>query len=469
MADWVVNFAKIWYADRQSNDFCRQAGFDMWGITMRHLIITVCFLIALMSQGLVQAGAKEDYDQAYKIYIAAGACMSAYSDRYGQMANKYLEQEGWHVDHYEKIGNSVDARFLLAKKMSDQGQPMFVLAFVGTENIKDMQANLKWDKVYFGGTNLEEFADNAARQGVPNSEPKVHRGFHEFVQAGLAVKTQLDDGEPKNLAEILSTNQERKIYLVGHSRGGAAATLAAARLISMGVKPEQIEIINFGAPAVGNAAFAARFEPVLNLTRIVISGDPVTGVLQALVGGYKQFGREIMWDNPVSDQPHDMADYADLALKRYYDARLKAVQAGIISLPTKAAAGAGGGRVYVAPLKNSLQGPQAKEFWYFEQALQDEFRRVLPEYVFADHSAVDNSLKRAALAGCKWLVVPEVSGYQMKDERNVYFISLLQTVYDVKTGDIVKTGLFSTGTYSMTPLEAFVHVCKGINYDWLKK
>ncbi|MDR3588899.1 MAG: DUF2974 domain-containing protein [Negativicutes bacterium] len=435
---------------------------------MKRLIMTVCFLLVFVPQGLGHAGAKEDYEQAYKIYVAAGACMSAYSDRYGQLANKYLEQEGWRLDHYEKAGGSVDARFLLASKVSDLGQPMFVLAFVGTENVKDMQANLKWDKVYFAGTNLEEFAENAAKPLVPATEPKVHRGFHEFVQAGLTVKTQDADGESHYLSEILAANQDRKIYLVGHSRGGAAATLAGARLVSMGVKPEQIEIITFGAPAIGNAAFAARFEPVLNLTRIVISGDPVTGVLQTLVGGYKQFGREILWES-TSDQAHDITEYADLAMKHYYDARFQAEKAGIIRPADKAADGAGGGRTFIAPLKNSLQGPQAKEFWYIEQALKDEYRRVIPRYVFADGSAANHLLKRAAQAGCKWLVVPEVGGYQLKDERNVYFISLMQTVYDVTTGEIVKTELFSTGTYSLTPLEAFIHVSKGMDYDWLTK
>ena len=125
---------------------------------------------------------------------------------------------------------------------------MYILAFAGTESVIGMRANLLVDKVYFAGGNLDEFAVYAAKQDVPTAEPKVHRGFHEFVQAGLTVKVQDDDGDSKTLAEMLLANKERKVYLVGHSRGGAAATLSGARLISMGVNPEQIEIITFGAP-----------------------------------------------------------------------------------------------------------------------------------------------------------------------------------------------------------------------------
>lgn len=436
---------------------------------MKRLIISICFFLVLVPQGLGHAGVKEDYEQAYKLYVAAGACMAAYSDRYGQLANKYLEREGWRIERFEQVGNIVDARFMLARKQAEDGTQMFVLAFVGTENEKDMLANLRVEKVYFAGGNLEEFAVNAAKQGIPTTEPKIHRGFHEFVQAGLMVKAPDADGESKYLTEMLLANQERKVYLVGHSRGGAAATLAGARLISMGAKPGQIEIITFGAPAVGNAAFAARFEPVLNLTRVVVSGDPVMSVLQTFVGGYKQFGREVKWENPVSDRPHEMAEYADHAIKDYYDKRYQALNQGVIQLPNRLAGGTGKGRVYIASLKNSLPEPLTKEFWYIEQALRDEYRQSIPEYVFGDSSAVNHLLKRAGDAGCKWLVVPEIGGYRLKDEPNVFYISLTQTVYDVATSSIVKTGVFSTGTFNLTPLGAFIHVSKGMTYDWLIK
>lgn len=435
---------------------------------MKRLVIVVYCIISLIQTGIAFADTREDYEQAYKLYVAAGTCLAAYSDRYGQMANTYLERDGWKIEKFTHAGDTADARFLLAENQFEDGSTMYVLAFVGTENDKDMKANLKVEKVYFAGNSYEEFAAYAAKPGMPPMVPKVHRGFHEFVQAGLKAGTQDPDGKSRYLADVLVANSDIQVLLVGHSRGGAAAALAGARLISMGVKPEQIEIISFGAPAVGNDAFAASFSPLLNLTRVVISGDPVTGVLQKLVGGYKQFGREVLWEMPsTAHKAHDMATYVDLAIKNYYDKREQAVQEKLITLPGVAAVSeVQAGKVYVAPIKNNLPQPLQQEFRYMKQALFGEYRDVIASYVIAEDTEADQLLKRAADAGCQWLLVPEVSGYRYKEERNVYYITLAQTVYNVETGALVQTAAFSTGTYNLTPLTAFLHVTKSMTYEW---
>jgi pimeloyl-ACP methyl ester carboxylesterase len=439
---------------------------------MRRWVLLVCSILVLMVTGRCYADVQEEYEQASEIYIAAGACMAVYGDRYGSLAIRYMEQDGWRIDRYVQTNGSVNARFLLAKKQFSGGRQMYVLAIVGTENARDMQIDLKMDKIYFGGSTLEEFVADAAKKGVPPTEPKVHRGFHEFVQAGLTAKTLEANGETKLLTEILLTNKDRKIYLVGHSLGGAAATLAGARLISMGVRPEQIEIITFGAPAVGNAAFAAQFESVLNLTRVVLPGDPVTNILQKVVSEYKQFGRKIQWDVPATAGQHDVTEYVDVAIKNYYDKRQLALQAGVVQPSPSPAAGVGGVRIYVAPLKNSLPRTLAGEFWYMQQALRDEYHQTLPGYVIADEIADDDLRKKAVDAGCKWLVIPEVSGFRLRQEKNVYHITLHQTIYETATGAVVKAASFSTGTYNLTPLEAFIHNYKGMSSslgDWLVK
>ncbi len=437
----------------------------------RRLVIYICVFALLLIPDKCRAGLKEDYEQAYRLYVAAGACMAAYSDRYGQLANKYLEREGWLIERFERDGATVDSRFLFATKKENSGRQTYILAFVGTETAKDMKANLKVDKVYFAGRSLEEFAASAAQQGVPPSEPKVHRGFHDFVQTGLSSMGQGTEEIANGLAEMLLRNRESQLLIVGHSRGGAAAVIAGARLVCLGVRPEQIEIITFGAPAVGNAAFAAQYEPVLNLTRVVISGDQVTGVLQFAIWGYKQFGRELLWEMPAdAKNAHDMTGYADKAIKQFYDKRELVQKTGLVQLPEfRRAEGLSRGAVYVAPLKNNLPDYLSKEYRYIKQALYDEYRTLLPEYVFDKESSPGHLLKKAADAGCKWLIVPEIGGHRLKEERDVYIIYLHQAVYDVTTGNVVKAAGFSTGTFHLTPLEAFIHVCKGMTYDWLVK
>jgi len=69
-------------------------------------------------------------------------------------------------------------------------------------------------------------------------------------------------------------------------------------------------------------------------------------------------------------------------------------------------------------------------------------------------------------SGCRWAIVADVSATRLKQEKNTYYITLTQTVYDVTTGSIAASATFSTATYNLTPLEAFIHTFKGIHAHW---
>lgn len=407
----------------------------------------------------------EDYEESYKLYIAAGASAAAYSDRIGQLANRYLEQDGWRIDHYVQPQGHTGARFLLAKKDLSNGSSLYVMAIVGTESNGDIKTNLKVDRVYFAGNNAEEFATNAAKKDVPATEPKVHRGFYEFVQAGPSATLRNTQQPPLSLTDLLMADNNSRLYLTGHSLGGAAATLTGARLISMGIHPEQVEIITFGAPAVGNAAFATKFEPVLHLTRVVNSGDTVTGILQALVGGYKQFGQEIKWNSlDIVGDPHKLAGYVDSAIKNYYDKRHQAMQAGMELPAPSVAKQANHEGTYIAPVQNNLPASLMAEFRYMHEAFMDEYRQTLPDYVIANTQATPNTWREAAISsGCRWAILSEISAFRVIKDKNTYYITVNQTVYDVATGTVTNTATFSTGTYNLTPLEAFIHAFKGMS------
>lgn len=404
------------------------------------------------------AGPKEDYEEAYKIYIAAGASAAAYSGRLGELANRYMQQDGWQIDHYIQAQGQTGARYLIARKA---GVPYYIVAIVGTETKEDIKTDFKVDQVYFAGSNPEEFAANAAKKDIPHSEPKVHRGFNEFIQAGPAAVLRSPRQVTISLLELLRADKNCKLYLTGHSLGGAAATLAGARLLSMGISPEQLEVITFGAPAVGNAAFADKYRSELTLTRVVHSGDPITGALQTLVGGYRQFGRAITWDSPKTvDDAHQLIGYIDSAMKNYYDKRRKAIESGIV-LPANEQKSRQQ-RVCVLPLVNQLPAKLATEFWYMNEALQDEYRNNLPDYTMADPR--QPAWRQAAIAsGCRWAIASEVSARPVKERKNIYHITIYQTVFDINTGAVASTAIFSTGTYNLTPLEAFIHAFRGIS------
>ncbi len=440
---------------------------------MRKIILPliIALLLIWLAPAAVYAGAAEDYEEADELYLAAAACLASYSSRTGTLAREYLSRDGWEIRPFVLSSKEADARFLLAQNVRVAGRARYVLAMVGTETMKDVKVDLRTDKVYFAGSTPEEFAANAKLAGIPSTAPKVHRGFHEYVLAALTAKTADGNGNERPLSELLLADPSLKIYLVGHSLGGAAATVAGARLLAMGVKPEQIEVITFGAPAVGNEAFAREYSPRLDLTRVVIAGDPVTGVLQKLVGGYHQFGREIIWRRSAlfEQGPHAVEEYMDLAMKNYYDKRTAAVGAGVVKLPRESPAG-NGARVYVAAPADSLPGALKAETGYMAQALADQYCRLLPGYVLAGPVRDAEPRIAAAASGSRWYVTAEYGGRKVKNEENQFVVTLQHVVYDTAGGNVVYMNTFSTVTANMTPLEALAHDAAGAVADlacWL--
>lgn len=436
---------------------------------MRIISIVLLFLQPVTGY----AGALEEYEEARTLYLAAVASTAVYSDRAGSLARDALEKNGWNIQSYVQKSNQADARFLVANKMQPESRvPSYLLSIAGTENIKDVKVDLRVNKVYFSGTSPEEFSDNARYKNMPNTVPKVHEGFNQYVQAGFAQEiSEEHTTSEKSLIKMLLENKDKKIYLVGHSLGGAGATIGGARLLDMGVRPEQIEVITFGAPAVGNKAFRDKFEPLLHVTRVVTNGDPVTGVLQKLVGGYEQFGRELRWQTSGVDNadPHQIILYLDLATKNYYQKRQQAVLSGELSIPNEAGV-AGSPRVYVAPIKNKLPEELRKEFIYMKEALQDEYRSTLPGYVLDTGEEDKDIFKKAAAANCEWVVMSEIQAEKVKNEENTRYITLEQRVYQVRNGSIVTAASYGSSTRNLTSLEALMHNAKEMSeskQDWL--
>mgnify|MGYP003585347281 CR=1 FL=1 len=409
-----------------------------------------------------RAGPLEDYNEARKLYQFAAACRAAYSDYLGQLAQDALTDNGWQVQKYKQIGSKADARMLLINRADpDTGKTVYILASTGTETVKDMLTDLMIDKLYFAGHTPEEMEANAALKEIPPNQPMVHKGFYNYVKTAFTIEDPNSTGGHSGLLfSSVAANRDSTIYLIGHSLGGAAATLTAAALINFGVQPEQLQVITFGAPAVGNEAFRDQYTDKINLTRYVMRGDKVTGVLQGL-GSYVQFGQEVTLRAPddYHYNSHDMVLYLDHAIKNYYDKRQLAVDAGVLSVPSQALPGASGNPlIYVSPLIANLPPTWDKELPYMKAALQDEYRQLFPAYILADGSGTTNALREAAAAGSQWLVVPEFQARRLKNDPNSYQLTFQQTVYRVKDSQLVSLQTFSCGTQKLTPVEAAIHL-----------
>ena len=125
-------------------------------------------------------------------------------------------------------------------------QDAIVLVFRGTdiESVQDWAINL----------NALQIQDNGA---------KVHQGF------GLALASVWDKITVP--LQKLVEQRKRKVWITGHSLGGALATLATRRLLNM--KIGQIETHTFGQPRVGDKAMGKQITSPFY--RFAYVSDPV--------------------------------------------------------------------------------------------------------------------------------------------------------------------------------------------------
>ena len=121
-------------------------------------------------------------------------------------------------------------------------------------------------------------------------EPAVHSGFNTYVDTVLKCSVLYDIGRLRGVFKAVAERSDAVMVLSGHSLGGAAATLLGQRLLDLGMPPERLCVVSFGAPAIGNEAFATTYGGRMRLLRSANTADPVPGSLQTFFGGYKQFG-----------------------------------------------------------------------------------------------------------------------------------------------------------------------------------
>lgn len=130
---------------------------------------------------------------------------------------------------------------------------------------------------FAGSTDPIDWAFNLTISQVPAFGGRVHEGF----------ATRLDHLSSEVLSSVQRfTLHGKPIRVTGHSLGGAVATLAGLFLTSAGFKPDLI--CTFGAPKVGNCAFARRYS--LCHARWETASDPVPCL--PLIGDWEPVGQQ---------------------------------------------------------------------------------------------------------------------------------------------------------------------------------
>jgi hypothetical protein len=143
------------------------------------------------------------------------------------------------------------------------------VSFRGTESVDDAIADAK-------AIGAERFTFQDGGYAM------VHEGFKEAVDSldGLGVKKFSDNPSTLSMTEevkrLMQGPPARKLYVTGHSLGGAMATLFSMKMADQGMKPEAMYTI--GSPRVGMQSFMARFDALLEdrAFRMVNYSDTVT-------------------------------------------------------------------------------------------------------------------------------------------------------------------------------------------------
>jgi hypothetical protein len=170
----------------------------------------------------------------------------------------------------------------------DGAAALIAIIFRGSDQIQDWLDNLDIRMTRF--LNTERFPQ-LRRLMVHNG---IFENVHDFeVKAGRVIfKNSAVKGNLTDVLQDESTKQKCFFWMIGHSLGGAMATLFAARLYDYyGVSPARILTHTFGAPPIGNRYFAARYghksrwwiksaekkSDLLTMFRFVNTEDPIPG------------------------------------------------------------------------------------------------------------------------------------------------------------------------------------------------
>ena len=396
------------------------------------------------------------------LFVEAAASEAAYSGELSELLRARLVAAGWEIVGAETVGHrGTVGRFFHMVRRDADGAELHLIAFPGTERGSDVWTDLRMKRAAFGGHLPAEFL---AVRDTPKEErsgmPLVHRGFLDYCQAALFTDAAEGETAGERLAADLRAHPSEKLYLTGHSLGGAAAILAAARLSDLGVSPDQLIVTTFGAPAVGNEDFVRAYQDRFTLRRVVMRGDPVKDALPSPLG-FHHFGERIDWQpaRTTAAFPHTMTVYVDAALRRLYDTH---DSSGALTFLVGQENRTAGHTVYLAPIEVEVDDALAEDVPYLRAVLRDAqyVRNAATVFAPADTSGpldVPVQARAARTVGAEQMLVYRISGEKLRDAHETYRLTLERSVYD-RDVNLLAAGARSAATGALTPMEVILYL-----------
>ena len=401
-------------------------------------------------------------DLSALLFVEAAASEAAYSGELSELLRARLVAAGWEIVGAETVGHrGTVGRFFHMVRRDADGAELHLIAFPGTECGSDVWTDLRMKRAAFGGHSPGEFL---AVRDTPKKErggmPLVHRGFLDYCQAALFTDAAEGETAGERLAADLRAHPSEKLYLTGHSLGGAAAILAAARLSDLDVSPDQLIVTTFGAPAVGNEDFVRTYQNRFTLRRVVMRGDPVKDALPSPLG-FHHFGERIDWQpaRTTAAFPHTMTVYVDAALRRLYDTH---DSSGALTFLVGQENRTAGHTVYLTPIVVEVDDALAEDVPYLRAVLRDAqyVRNAATVFAPADTSGpldVTTQARAARTVGAEQMLVYRISGEKLRDAHETYRLTLERSVYD-RDGNLLATGARSAATGALTPMEVILYL-----------
>ena len=431
---------------------------------MRHALAALLLPLVLVLGLLCPTRAMAATGEQELELLSSLVAMASYSDELSLLAREWLAETGWEFQSQTTATSLAQGRYHLVTKEMPDGHRAVLLAFPGTENAKDAKVDLRTRSVPFGGSSVEEFRDVAQQDRHATSYPLVHKGFDDYTMTALfhepvdLAGSGACETMGEHLAQELRAHPTEVLYLTGHSLGGAAAILTAARLSDMGVRPEQLRVITFGSPAVGNVAFARYYEKRMQLTRIVMDGDPVAAALQSLGTRYVQFGERVAWkqDRSSARFEHAMVVYLDRALRLYFSED----EVGDGDMLESRSLAARGGIFVAVPqldLDPLVAGDDTADIRILQGAWQARYAPCTVQSDGQRGADMDVLIAEARAAQCRYAVRQHVSVKRSRDEADTVRVVLETSVYDAQ-GTFITVVSKSTTDRRMTPLEAVAYL-----------
>ncbi len=261
---------------------------------MKTYFLALISIITIILTGCASSGSG--------LKMADGYCPKSYSSEtalwLGGLANLAYEEDRDAVRSKLKVQNlTLDEYDFRNKKYSVEGfiaydKDKAVLAFAGTDDIKDLKNNAK--------TWSEPVDDQACGKQL-----RFHSGFHK---AAMEVINDDNGALIAHLSEL--QGQGKKVYITGHSLGGALAVITAY-YAKTATKPIDLAgVYTFGQPFTGDDDFQSCYDEKLKDRTFRFVSDKDVIPKTRLDNSYRHVGLFLFFNETGDLQNSKPSDYA---------------------------------------------------------------------------------------------------------------------------------------------------------------